>query len=51
LGILVNDADIQHVSPIHALPEQRWDAVIAINLSGLVASADKLACVAAKLAQ
>lgn len=31
--ILVNNAGIQHVAPIESFPEDRWDAVIAINLS------------------
>jgi 3-hydroxybutyrate dehydrogenase len=29
----VNNAGIQHVSPIEDFPEERWDAIIAINLS------------------
>ena len=33
LDILVNNAGIQHVAPIHEFPPERWDAVIAINLS------------------
>jgi len=33
LDILVNNAGIQHVSPIAEFPVERWDAVIAINLS------------------
>ena len=76
LDILVNNAGIQHVAPIDQFPPERWDAVIAVNLSssfhtirhalplmkragwgriiniasahGLVASADKVAYVAAK---
>lgn len=31
--ILVNNAGIQHVSPIGEFPVERWDAIIAINLS------------------
>ena len=31
--ILVNNAGIQHVAPIQDFPAERWDAVIAINLS------------------
>ncbi len=31
--ILVNNAGIQHVAPVEAFPPERWDAVIAINLS------------------
>jgi 3-hydroxybutyrate dehydrogenase len=30
---LVNNAGIQHVSPIEDFPVEKWDAVIAINLS------------------
>ncbi len=33
VDILVNNAGIQYVSPIEEFPEERWDAVIAINLS------------------
>jgi len=33
VDILVNNAGIQHVAPIEAFPDERWDAVIAINLS------------------
>ena len=33
LDILVNNAGIQHVSPVHLFPAEKWDAVIAINLS------------------
>jgi len=31
--ILVNNAGIQHTAPVHEFPVERWDAVIAINLS------------------
>ncbi len=31
--ILVNNAGIQHVSPIESFPADKWDAIIAINLS------------------
>lgn len=31
--VLVNNAGIQHVAPVEDFPEERWDAVIAINLS------------------
>jgi 3-hydroxybutyrate dehydrogenase len=31
--VLVNNAGIQHVAPIDAFPEDKWNAIIAINLS------------------
>src|SRR6202167_4384572 len=33
LDILVNNAGIQHVSPVEDFPPEKWDAIIAINLS------------------
>jgi 3-hydroxybutyrate dehydrogenase len=33
LDILVNNAGIQHVSPIEDFPAEKWDAIIAINLT------------------
>jgi len=33
LEILVNNAGIQHVAPVEDFPIDRWDAIIAINLS------------------
>jgi 3-hydroxybutyrate dehydrogenase len=33
VDILVNNAGIQHVAPLEAFATERWDAVIAINLS------------------
>ncbi len=33
VDILVNNAGIQHVSRIESFPTERWDAIIAINLS------------------
>ena len=33
LDILVNNAGIQHTAPLHDMPRERWDAIIAINLS------------------
>jgi 3-hydroxybutyrate dehydrogenase len=33
VDILVNNAGIQHVAPIEAFPDDKWDAIIAINLS------------------
>jgi 3-hydroxybutyrate dehydrogenase len=35
VDILVNNAGIQHVAPIEEFPTDRWDAVIAINLSAV----------------
>lgn len=31
--ILVNNAGIQHVAPIDEFPQEKWDAIIAINMS------------------
>jgi 3-hydroxybutyrate dehydrogenase len=31
--ILVNNAGIQHVSPVDEFPPEKWDAIIAVNLS------------------
>ncbi len=33
VDILVNNAGIQFVAPVDEFPEERWDAIIAINLS------------------
>jgi 3-hydroxybutyrate dehydrogenase len=33
--ILVNNAGIQHVSPVEEFPREKWDAIIAINLSAV----------------
>src|SRR3546814_17598511 len=33
LDILINNAGIQHVAPIEEFPPEKWDAIIAINLS------------------
>jgi 3-hydroxybutyrate dehydrogenase len=33
VDILVNNAGIQHVAPIEQFPVDRWDAIIAINLT------------------
>lgn len=35
VAVLVNNAGIQHVAPVHAFPLDRWDAVIAINLTAV----------------
>ena len=33
LDILVNNAGIQHTAPLTEMPRERWDAILAINLS------------------
>jgi 3-hydroxybutyrate dehydrogenase len=33
VDILVNNAGIQHTAPIESFPVERWDAVLAVNLS------------------
>ena len=33
--VLVNNAGIQHVSPVDSFPPEKWDAIIAINLSAV----------------
>jgi 3-hydroxybutyrate dehydrogenase len=33
IDIIVNNAGIQHVSPIETFPVAKWDAIVAINLS------------------
>ena len=33
VDILVNNAGIQHVAPIDEFPDEKWDAIIAINLT------------------
>ncbi|NLF54126.1 MAG: 3-hydroxybutyrate dehydrogenase [Thauera phenolivorans] len=33
VDILVNNAGIQFVSPVESFPEEKWDAILAINLS------------------
>ncbi|OAN44797.1 3-hydroxybutyrate dehydrogenase [Paramagnetospirillum marisnigri] len=35
LDILVNNAGIQHVAPVEEFPLERWDAVIALNLTAV----------------
>jgi 3-hydroxybutyrate dehydrogenase len=35
IDILVNNAGIQFVSPIEEFPAERWDAIIALNLSAV----------------
>ncbi|MGZ5036290.1 MAG: 3-hydroxybutyrate dehydrogenase [Usitatibacter sp.] len=33
VDVLVNNAGIQHTAPVHEFPVDRWDAILAINLS------------------
>ncbi len=35
VDVLVNNAGIQHVAPVESFPADRWDAVIALNLSAV----------------
>ncbi len=35
VDILVNNAGIQHTAPVHEFPPEKWDAIIAINLSAV----------------
>jgi len=35
VDILVNNAGIQHVAPIEEFPPEKWDAILAINLSAV----------------
>ena len=35
VDILVNNAGIQHVSPLENFPVERWDSIIAINLTAV----------------
>ena len=35
VDILVNNAGIQHVSPVDEFPTEKWDAIVAINLSAV----------------
>ena len=35
VDVLVNNAGIQHVSPVEDFPPEKWDAVLAINLSAV----------------
>jgi 3-hydroxybutyrate dehydrogenase len=34
-GILVNNAGIQHVSPVESFPPEKWDAILAIKMSAV----------------
>ncbi|MEM6462874.1 MAG: 3-hydroxybutyrate dehydrogenase [Pseudomonadota bacterium] len=33
IDVLVNNAGIQHVAPVEEFPEEKWEAIIALNLS------------------
>ena len=33
IDILVNTAGVQHVAPVEDFPPEKWDAIIAINMS------------------
>lgn len=33
IDIMVNNAGIQHVAPLEEFPEEKWDAILAVNLS------------------
>ena len=35
VDILVNNAGIQHVSPVEGFPPEKWDAIMAVNLSAV----------------
>ena len=35
IDVLVNNAGIQHVSPVDSFPPEKWDAILAINLSAV----------------
>lgn len=35
IDVLVNNAGIQHVSPIESFPDGKWDAILALNLSAV----------------
>lgn len=35
VDILINNAGIQHVAPVDAFPVEKWNDIIAINLSSV----------------
>lgn len=35
VDVLVNNAGIQYTAPVHEFPPERWDAIVAINLSSV----------------
>lgn len=38
IDVLVNNAGIQHVSPVESFPDEQWDAILAINLTAAFAA-------------
>jgi 3-hydroxybutyrate dehydrogenase len=50
VDVLVNNAGIQHVAPVDEFPPERWDAIIAINLTSAFHTT-RLALPAMKAAQ
>lgn len=42
IDILVNNAGIQHVCPIESFPPEKWDAIIALNLSAAFHTTQKV---------
>jgi 3-hydroxybutyrate dehydrogenase len=36
IDILVNNAGIQFVAPVEEFPVQKWDAIIALNLTASI---------------
>lgn len=35
LDVLINNAGIQHPAPVESFPEEKWDAIMALNLSSV----------------
>ena len=33
VDILINNAGMQHVSPVESFPVDKWDAIVALNLT------------------
>ena len=44
VDILINNAGIQHVAPVEALPVEKWNDIIAINLSSVSHQPTGAAC-------
>src|SRR3546814_3376864 len=36
IDVLVNNAGIQHVAPLEEFPDERWDAILAIDRKSVV---------------